>query len=289
MNEILNMYADNIGYVKMLEYMGDDFTPAEDARTSTNKGRLGDNKDAKLQERLMRDRHTSPFEAITVKFEVCVPLFVVRELDRHRTLDKNAEDDPFELISPEESFRKWTSRNEMSGRYVKLPNVYYHPLEVRAQSLTNKQGGDEGQHTSFLVSPDIANEFLMRGSKLTAAARELYEWAIDNDIEKGLARIYNTQNQYTKIRYTANMKNWLDALHLRLKRDVLYECRVVANCIKKLLEKRFPTIMSSWQKLVCDAFTISRCELDALLSILEDRKGDKILNDLMIRVKEHLR
>src|SRR5258708_5974139 len=107
-----NIYGDNLAYVALVDSMGDEWTPAEDARMSTDKGRLGPEKDAPLQNRLLRDRHTSPFEGVVVKVEMYVPLFVLRELDRHRTLDKNSEID-----LPEEGLRKWFSRNEMSGRY----------------------------------------------------------------------------------------------------------------------------------------------------------------------------
>jgi thymidylate synthase (FAD) len=125
--ELDNIYGDGVGYVHLLETLGDQYTPAEDARTSTGKGRLGPEKDKALQERLIRDGHTSPLEGVVLKFEICAPLFVVRELDRHRTLDKLSESDPFD-VSPEEGLRKWFARNEMSGRYIQMPDLYYHPV-----------------------------------------------------------------------------------------------------------------------------------------------------------------
>jgi thymidylate synthase (FAD) len=259
-SQITDIYGDGIGYVTLLDSMGDDFTPAEDARTSTDKGRLGPEKDKALQERLMRDSHTSPFEGVVVKFELCVPLFVLRELDRHRTLDKTGEDDPFELVGPEENMRKWFSRNEMSGRYIQMPDLYYHPVEVRSQSKSNKQGGGNA-----LVSSEVAREFKERGIQHTKAARELYTWAVEQGIEKGLARIYNTQNQYTRIRYTGSLKNWFDALYLRLPSVVLWECRQPMEAIEALLTERFPEAMSSWKKLVYNSVRLGEDELDVVL------------------------
>lgn len=264
--KIENIYGDEIGYVALLDVMGDGYTPAEDARTSTNKGRLGPEKDAALQERLAKDAHTSPFEGVIAKFEVCAPLFVIRELDRHRTLDKIGEQDLIEISTPEENMRKWFARNEMSGRYIQMPNEYYHPSVVRSQSKTNKQGGAED---ASVVSPEIQEEFLARGLKLTAEARELYDWAVQHGIEKGLARNYNTQNQYTKIRYTGSVKNFCDMLFLRLPTFVLWECRVIAQNIELILNDQFPPIMDSWQRNVRDAVRLNSLETAALRNYLE--------------------
>lgn len=266
MKEVANIYGDGIGYVKLLDKMGDQFTPAEDARTSTDRGRLGPEKDTALQDRLLKDAHTSPFEGVVVKFEMCVPLFVLRELDRHRTLDKNSEDDPFELVGPEEGFRKYLSRNEMSGRYIQMPDLYYHPVDVRCQSLTNKQGGGYD-----LVSPELSGEFKRRGLEVTKAARELYSWGVERGIEKGLARIYNTQNQYTRIRYTGSLKNWFDALSLRLPNVVLWECRKPVEAIFELLKQEFPIAVSSWERLVYNTTKLNADELKLIKEILNGR------------------
>lgn len=263
-----NIYGDWIGYVTLLDSMGDDFTPAEDARTSTDKGRLGPEKDKALQERLLNDSHTSPFEGVVVKFELCVPLFVLRELDRHRTTGKTSEDDPFELVTSEENMRKWFSRNEMSGRYIQMPDLYYHPVDVRGQSKTNKQGG--GQDVSS-ISPEVAREFKERGLAITRQARELYSWGIEQGIEKGLARVYNVQTQYTRVRFTGSIKNWLDVLRLRLPHFVLWECRVVAEAIEDLLSEEFPEIMKSWRDKVFDCVSFTQDEISIIKDLLQDR------------------
>ena len=268
MEHKVEIYGDGIGYVQLLDTLGDEFTPAEDARTSTDKGRLGPEKDTALQERLLRDGHTSPFEGAIAKFEVCAPLFVVRELDRHRTVGKLSEDDPFDLVSPEEGMRKWFSRNEMSGRYIQMPDLYYHPADVRTQSKTNKQGGGNSS-----VSLEVTEEFKRRGLEATRSARELYSWAVERGIEKGQARIYNTQNQYTKIRYTASVKNWCDMLKLRLPSHVLWECRVVAEAIELLLIDAFPQAMSSWRRLVYDTEKLDADEIEIVLAVLQLEDG----------------
>jgi thymidylate synthase (FAD) len=273
-----DIYGDGIGYVELLDTMGDEFTPAEDARTSTNKGRLGPEKDAKLQERLSKDGHTSPFEGVIAKVEIVAPLFVLRELDRHRTTTKLGDED-LALCTPEENGRKWFARNEMSGRYVQMPNEYYHPVQVRMQSRTNKQGGgDEAADRA------LGETFRMRGIELTRQARELYDWAVENGIEKGLARIYNTQNQYTKIRLTGSLKNWLDFLYLRLPSVVLWECRRVAESLEQLLKAKFPSPVEQWRENVYDGIRLTKTERTAIAQLLEICSYDRLdVDDTIIQ------
>jgi thymidylate synthase (FAD) len=264
MDRVDDIYGDGIGYVHLLDSMGDEFTPAEDARTSTNKGRLGPEKDAALQERLTKDAHTSPFEGVVVKVEIMTPLFVLRELDRHRTVSKVADED-VEIITPEESGRKWFARNEMSGRYVQMPNLYYHPVQVRAQSKTNMQGGGPIQ----LVDDAVAREFKESGQVLCMMARDLYDRAVAAGVEKGIARIYNTQNQYTKIRLTGSLKNFCDFLYLRLPGVVLWECRRVAEALEELLKEAFPSPMEQWRRNIYETVRLTKADRAALVEMMD--------------------
>lgn len=272
--KIDNIYGDGIGYVELLDTMGDEFTPAEDARTSTNKGRLGPEKDGQLQQRLTKDGHTSPFEGVIAKVEIVTPLFVLRELDRHRTTTKIGDED-LTLCTPEENGRKWFARNEMSGRYVQMPNQYYHPVKVRKQSKANKQGGGEVD----LVDERTESAFLAEGRRLSEAARAHYDWAVEQGIEKGLARIYNTQNQYTKIRLTGSLKNWCDFLYLRLPLAVLWECRRVAESIESVLSQAFPSPMDQWRRNVYDTVRLNKDERDSLLCLLNMLEADNYYSE----------
>ena len=267
------IYPDGIGWVGVVDVMGGEFTPAVDARMSTGKGSLGPEKDGALQARLLRDKHTSPFEGVIIKVEMVVPLFVLRELDRHRTVTKVGDEDALddspeeEIVTPEEGGRKWVARNEMSGRYIQLPNLYYHPPVdgVRAQSQTNKQGTADAE----MVAPQLAQMFIRTGRRLTEEARDLYDQAVKHGIEKGLARIYNTQNQYTKIRMTGSLKNWFDFLALRLPTGVLWECRQVALAIESEIARLFPGLHAQWKELVYDTVRLNRQEASAALGALQ--------------------
>jgi thymidylate synthase (FAD) len=285
----IDIYEDQIGYVALLSVMGDEFTPAEDARTSTNKGRLGPEKDRKLQLRLLKDNHTSPFEAVLLKFEMVVPLFVLREIDRHRTLTKvsdqpNWDEEFAQTVVCDEGGRKWFARNEMSGRYVQMPNQYYMPKQLRYQDKRNNQGGNFGDARDAF-DRELYKAFVERGAAIQVAARELYDWAINNNIEKGQARIFNTQNQYTKIRMTGSLKNWLDFLRLRLPEGVvLHECRMVALAIGEIVSEQFPTVWRDWYENVYDVVTLTQDEkkaLDRLLKLVRVHEIDSKLIDTL--------
>jgi thymidylate synthase ThyX len=153
----------------------------------------------------------------------------------------------------------------MSGRYVQMPNLYYHPEMVRPQSKTNKQGGGAPES----VNLDVAGEFLFRGKELVRQARELYDWAVENNIEKGIARIYNTQNQYTKIRLTGSLKNFCDFLYLRLPGVVLWECRRVAEALEQLLQEAFPSPMEQWRRNVYETVRLTKADRAALVEMMD--------------------
>lgn len=270
MSNRLGLYNDGIGYVELVEVMGDEQDPAGDARMSTGKGKIDIEKDMKLSKRLISDRHTSPFEGVVLKFEMCVPLFVLREIDRHRTLTKVGDE---EVTVPDEAGRKWFSRNEMSGRYVQMPPLYYFPEDVRRQAKLNVQGGDG------LVDREVQETFLRRGNEIVKFARETYDWAVAAGVEKGLARIFNTQNQYTKIRMTGSLKNWFDFLHLRMPKGVvLYECREVAIAIADLIHSRFPHLYDIWADEVATAVTLNASEIGALRSYIQANGTDADVN-----------
>jgi thymidylate synthase (FAD) len=266
---VRDVLGDGIAYVAMVDAMGDQWTPAEDARMSTGRGRLGPQKDAALQERLLKDAHTSPFEGVILKFELCVPLNVLREIDRHRTLSKISDED-VEVLTPDEASRKWFARNEMSGRYIQLPNEYYHPVVVRGQSKTNKQGDANVEP----VPEHLQYYFREAGRKITEEARALYDWAVGVGIEKGLARIYNTQNQYTRIRMTGSLKNWFDFLYLRLPENVLWECRRVAEALLAIVEANYPDPVARWRRHVLESVRLTRDEVRVLKRFFIDLPDD---------------
>jgi thymidylate synthase ThyX len=144
--------------------------------------------------------------------------------------------------------------------------------------VTNKQGGSADAPS---ISLEVAGEFKRRGLEATRSARELYTWAVERGIEKGQARIFNTQNQYTKVRYTGSLKNFFDFLYLRLPPHVLWECRKIAESILTIIMEFYPDVVSSWRNLVYDGVKLSSKEKETLRTFFDsaDLKLDELCSE----------
>lgn len=174
--------------------------------------------DEKLLCYLWEHKHHTPFEMAGMTIEVQAPIFVFREWHRHRT----------------------QGYNEMSARYTPLPNVNYIPSVERLMmnSKTNKQAGvikgaDE-------LTEQGAAIYQMQLERMYADQESLYQRALQNGIPKELARIHLPVGRYSRMRATANLRNWLAFLKLRMPNDAQYEIRMFANVVAQLIEEKFP-------------------------------------------------
>ena len=251
------------GYVTLVETWGSEERIIEAARMSTNKGFQGWGDDLMLEcpehgqlesdyrkgdiaifasgecicmkchkivtktakrgtgdERLLRylytHGHMTPFEMSGMTIEVQAPIFVFREWHRHRT----------------------QSYNELSARYTPLPDVNYVPSEERLlmNGGKNKQAGGTGTK----LTPEHAMMF--QGSLITAYeyAQELYEGALKDGVPKELARLILPVGRYSRMRASANLRNWLGFLALRLDSSAQWEIRQYAEAVGGLIADAFP-------------------------------------------------
>jgi thymidylate synthase (FAD) len=227
------------GYCKLVESWGSDRAVIEAARMSTDKGfqgwggdecdhlRLGglgtpcckgtpfcvsDHGDQKLLHYLYTHKHMTPFEMAGMVIEVQAPIMVFREWHRHRT----------------------QSYNEMSGRYTELPNLYYLPAKERMQkqTTTNKQGSAEVH--------EFAGDLREVIRQATEASRRSYENLLEHGISREVARLVLPVNQYSRMRASANLRNWLGFLTLRMDPAAQWEIRQYANAVATLIEQFFP-------------------------------------------------
>lgn len=211
------------GYVALVDVMGDDRTPARCARTSFRNATAerSAEQDAKLTDYLVRNKHTTPIEFCQVRFYMKLPIFVARQLVRHRT----------------------ASINEVSYRYVTAAREFYVPALDRMQrkSETNKQGS-----SSILVDdPPVCMGIINDAGH---AAFDTYEDLLRRGLAPELARTVLPCGTYTEWYWQNDLHNTLHMLRLRLDPHAQYEIRVYAEAMLALLRPLFPTIIASWEK-----------------------------------------
>lgn len=211
------------GYVEVVEHFGSDERIVEAARMSTGKGFLGwGTADAPGDEKLLRflwsNRHATPFEMAGATFEIKAPIFVFREWHRHRT----------------------QSYNEMSARYTPLPDENYVPTVERLliNSKTNKQAGTV--KGAAVLDEEGAEDFREALTAVYAGAEELYQEALNAGVPKELARIHLPVGRYSRMRASANLRNWLAFLTLRMDAAAQWEIRQYANAVGAAIAEMFP-------------------------------------------------
>lgn len=191
----------------------------EAARQSTQGSFRGWEQDAKLLEHLYKHQHNSPFEFAGMVIEVQAPIFVFREWHRHRT----------------------QSYNEMSARYAPLPNMQFAPsfervMEVNTPSA-NKQAGNVG---GIVLSAENAMRWLNMLEHSYAVAAECYRFGLAVGVAKELARCPMPVSQFTRMRASANLRNWLAFLTLRMHPAAQSEIREYAGAVAGIIAKTFP-------------------------------------------------
>jgi len=206
------------GYVQLIETWGSDARIIEAARMSTGKGFQGWDTDAKLLAYLYNNKHATPFEMAGMVIEVKAPIFVFREWHRHRT----------------------QSYNEMSARYIPLPDENYRPTVNRVQlnGGTNKQA--QGIAVAAEVTEAAAQDWLARLDALYTCAQAVYEDGLKLGVPKELARLPVPVARYSRMRASANLRNWLAFLTLRMAPNAQWEIRQFAAAVGQIVRERFP-------------------------------------------------
>jgi thymidylate synthase (FAD) len=208
------------GFVELWNSMGDDQTVAASARVSLNRelASLTDHsekqaeRDRGLINRLMRDRHTSPFESVVFQWRIRTPIFVARQWFRHR----------------------FSSMNEESGRYVELKDEFYVPQQLRARV------GKAMDYTYADLEPGQNAEFVGRIEGLYREARTLYEDMLAAGVAREHARMVLPVAQYTTFIWTVNALSLMNFLHLRNSPHAQEEIRVYAEVMEGVFAERLP-------------------------------------------------
>lgn len=214
----------NKGYIKSVETWGSDRSIIEAARMSTDKGFLGwGNKDKpgdeKLLAYLMNNNHNTPFEMAGMIVEVQAPIFVFREWHRHRT----------------------QSYNELSARYTELPDFNFVPTLERL--LRNVDGTNKQANRADGAPPLSEGHALLWLDQMKQSydlAQEVYKKGLAWGVPKEVARIVLPVGRYSRMRASANLRNWLAFVTLRSDPHAQEEIRVYSNAVLELIAHHWP-------------------------------------------------
>lgn len=180
--------------------------------------------DEKLLAFLWKNNHATPFEMAGMTIEVQAPIFVFREWHRHRT----------------------QSYNEMSARYAPLPDVNYVPTVERllTNSKSNKQAGTiAGAHQ---LDEAGAEAFIKQLEAVYRHAEATYQYALADGVPKELARLVLPVGRYSRMRASANLRNWLGFLTLRTAPNAQLEIQAFANAVASIVARNFPRTHALW-------------------------------------------
>ena len=220
------------GFVRVVDYMGDDSSIVQAARVSYGKGTKKISTDSGLIKYLMRHRHSTPFEMCEIKYHVKLPIFVARQWIRHRTANVN----------------------EYSARYSILDKEFYLPSKenLAAQSANNRQvrgelfNGKKADYILDMLKKDAEQTY----SNYELMLNEKFDGSKINEKNKGLARelarMNLTLNTYTQWYWKTDLLNLLNFLSLRADTHAQYEIRTYADVMIDSLKR--------WVPITFDAF-----------------------------------
>ena len=243
------------GFVRVIDYMGDDSAIVQAARVSYGRGTRRVSEDAGLIRYLMRHRHSTPFEMCEIKYHVKLPIFVARQWIRHRTANVN----------------------EYSARYSIVPDRFYKPTldQVRKQSTGNRQGGEErfrvaegieaSRHQGIEAEHRTAEEFL-RYLDDAEAMYERYEGLTKAGVSREMARIALPVSVYTEWYWKCDLHNIFHFLSLRMDEHAQVEIRDYANAMFALIQPIVPIAAEAFMDYNFGSMHLSKLEVEAIKS-----------------------
>tara|TARA_Y100000813_G_scaffold188757_1_gene163265 strand:+ start:579 stop:1526 length:948 start_codon:yes stop_codon:yes gene_type:complete len=214
------------GFIRVIDYMGDDTSIVQAARVSYGKGTKKVNTDAGLIKYLMRHWHSTPFEMCEIKYHIKLPIFIARQWIRHRTANVN----------------------EYSARYSILDKEFYLPSKenLAAQSTNNRQGrgdvisGEQAKEVLDLLKGDAERTY----NNYETMLNERYDGSIIDEKKSGLARelarMNLTLNTYTQWYWKTDLLNLMNFLRLRADHHAQYEIRAYADVMLDTLKRWVP-------------------------------------------------
>ena len=232
------------GFVRLIDVMGDDSSIADAARVSYGKGTRTASDNRSLIRYLVRHKHTSPLEMVEVKFHLKLPIFVMRQLVRHRT----------------------ASLNEYSGRYSIMSDDCYEPSDdyLQPQSKSNKQGRD-GE-----LSDTWKKSYKQRIQDITNKAKIAYKFLIGNEsishggLSRELARTVLPVSNYTECYWKIDLHNFFHFCRLRMDDHAQQEIQDYAKVMYEMVKPEVPIAAEAFEDYSLNSISLSRMEKNVL-------------------------
>ena len=257
------------GFIRVVDYMGDDQAVVQAARVSYGKGTTRVSEDRGLIRYLMRHRHSTPFEMCEIKLHVKLPMFIARQWIRHRT----------------------ASINEYSARYSVLDKEFYIPAakDLAVQSLSNRQGRGE------VLSEKNSKEALDMLKRDAEKCFDTYEYLLNEKsngeiidenregLARELARINLTLNTYTQWYWKTNLHNLTNFIYLRADSHAQYEIRVYADIIYEIMKAWVPITAEAFNSYRSGSIELSAEAMKVIKIMIAGKKIDQKSSGLSIR------
>ncbi len=250
------------GFVRVVDYMGDDAAVVQAARVSYGRGTKKKTEDKGLINYLMRHRHSTPFEMCEIKLHVKLPIFVARQWIRHRTANVN----------------------EYSARYSILDKEFYVPSpdHLAAQSDSNRQGRAE------VLQGEYAQKVLDMLRQDAEQAYQNYEYLLNEDdqdpsrpgLARELARINLPVNFYTQWYWKIDLHNFMHFLSLRADSHAQYEIRVYAEVMLDILKRWVPFTYEAFTDYRMGGATLSGKALNVVRQLLSGQLIDRVASGM---------
>ena len=247
------------GFIRVIDYMGNDNSIVQAARVSYGKGTKKVNTDSGLIKYLMRHWHSTPFEMCEIKYHVKLPIFIARQWIRHRTANVN----------------------EYSARYSILDKEFYLPSKenLAAQSTNNRQGrgnvisGGQAEEVLSLLKDDAERTYKNYEEMLN----ERYDGSVIDESKTGLARelarMNLTLNTYTQWYWKTDLLNLMNFLRLRADHHAQYEIRAYADVMLNTLKRWVPITYDAFMDYRVGGTEISSKGKEIIKKLI---KGEKI-------------
>ena len=244
-----------LGFVKLLDVMGDDEEVENSARISYGEGTRKVNQTRNLIRYLMRHKHTSPFEMCEVKFHLKLPIFIMRQLVRHRT----------------------ANLNEYSGRYSVMSDEFYLPEGdyLAKQSTTNSQGRGEVLEQQGLLQFEF--------NRIYDGASMAYQVLLEHDLSREVARALLPVANYTECIWKIDLHNFFHFVKLRSDSHAQREIRDYADAMYELVKPNYPLCCEAFEDYVQGATTFSKQEMEIIREKLD---GSWTMSDYNLSERE---